>query len=194
MPSFVFLELTDRELNYLFWTMAEIISGRRPREPMHLTVRGPYRGHVPEGVVRRCQETMRYDVLRIGDVGRFRNPREDVVFLRVDSPNLRKVWYKPDYPVGRYGFMPHISIYRGQDELLADLLQGFLAQEALDLECAEFRFVTQIARQGRLFSDEVGSSLYSFRKGKWRADFLDRLRALVGGYRGLRDTAPEDRP
>ncbi len=184
MNSFVFLEITDREINYLFATIAEIIFGTRPREPVHLTIRGPYGHGVPPGVVSRCRELLRYDVLRIAEVGRFHNQAEEVVFLRVDAPNLRRVWYKPDYPLNQYGFVPHISIYRGPDHRLADLLEGFLVREQLILSCAEFRVVTRVSRQKQLFLDETEGTLYSFRNGQWKGDFLDRLRALVAGFRG----------
>lgn len=184
MASFIFLEIVDREINHLLATMTEILTGIRTTEPAHLTVRGPYQHDPSEGTIRRLREQMRHDVLRIGGVGRFENPGEQVVFLRVDSPNLRRIWYKPDYPIGSYGFTPHISIYRGPDDCLAGLLEEFLVREDLVLHCAEFRLVQRLTRQGVLFTDEVPGTPYSFRASGLRGDFLDRLRAAVEAYRG----------
>ena len=89
MPShFVLLEIRDPEVNAFLWDVKKLLMGTRDSRPVHLTIRGPYVGRVPRGVLARCRSVMRHDVLRIADVGRFRNRVEQVVFFRVDSPQL----------------------------------------------------------------------------------------------------------
>jgi len=189
MPSFVFLEIASREVNYFFASMAEIITGARPIVATHLTIRGPYHSVVPRGTLKRCREKLRYDVLRIWDAGRFCNKDEEVVFLRVDSPNLRSVWHKPDYPIADYGFNPHISVYRGPDRQFADILAAFLAKEKLNILCAEFKVVLRVTRQRQLFGDEVRLDRYSS-TSQLSEEFLDRLREIVFFQRGARTPNP----
>lgn len=182
MPAFVFLEITDRNLNFLFAAIAQAIYGQRPAQPTHLTIRGPYAGRVPNGVVRHCRSILEQDVLRIADVGRFNNENEEVVFLRVDSPNLRRVWWKPDYPIGKFGFNPHISLYRGKDVALAEALELFFRHEGIELFCAEFRLVSAVTRQQEMLVPPVPVSLFPFHAildGKIRENFLSRLDVVI---------------
>lgn len=182
MPAFVFLEITDRNLNFLFSAIAQAVYGKGPGQPTHLTIRGPYAGRVPDGVVRHCRSVLAHDVLRIADVGRFRNASEEVVFLRVDSPNLRKIWWKPDYPISKFGFNPHISLYRGEDIALAEALELFFRHEGVELFCAEFRLVSAITRQQEMLVPPIPMSLLPFHSilnGKIRENLLSRLDVVI---------------
>ena len=182
MPSFVFLEITDRSLNFLFAAMACSIYEKKPAQPTHLTIRGPYSGRVPPGVVQHCRNVLAQDVLRIADVGRFKNADEEVVFLRVDSPNLRRVWWKPDYPISKFGFNPHISIYRGKDIVLAEALERFFLHERLELFCAEFRIVSAVTRQQEMLVPPVPMSLFPFHevlRGNIKEKLLSRLDVVI---------------
>lgn len=192
MPAFVFLEITDRNLNFLFEAMAQSIYGKRSTQPTHLTIRGPYAGRVPQGAVQYCRELLAHDVLRIADVGRFNNADEDVVFLRVDSPNLRNVWWKPDYPIAKFGFNPHVSIYRGRDRALALALERFLLHEKLELFCAEFRIVSAVTKQQEMLVPQVPISLFPFHRivnGRLSENFLSRLDVVLARVR--RRSTPE---
>ena len=141
----MFLEIVHREIGALLWRMQWIIMGAEPRHPVHLTVRGPYRREVGRRVLDKYRRTLCNDTLRIGDVGRFTNPGQEVVFFGVDSPNLRRVWWKPNYPIKRYGYTPHISLYRGTDAAYANCVAGFLKRERLSLVCDEYRLTVHLS-------------------------------------------------
>lgn len=197
MPAFVFLEITDRNLNFLFAAIAQAVYGERPAQPTHLTIRGPYAGRVPRGVVSQCRSKLEQDVLRIADVGRFNNTNEEVVFLRVDSPNLRRVWWKPDYPIGKFGFNPHISLYRGKDFALAEALELFFKHEGIELFCAEFRLVSAVTRQQEMLVPPVPVSLFPFHSvldGKISENFLSRLDVVITRVRRRSAQAVSERP
>ena len=182
VPShFVLLEIRDPEVNAFLWDVKKLLMGTRDSRPVHLTIRGPYVGRVPRGVLARCRNVMRHDVLRIADVGRFRNPIEQVVFFRVDSPNLRKVWWKPHYPI-KDGFTPHISVYRGADHGFADEVATLLRRQKVDLKCAEFSFSTRIAKQGSLLNSNPRQWRYALGDAN-RADpaALVKLQSFLAG-------------
>lgn len=187
---FVFLEITDPEIGSLLQCMQWILSGVEPRRPVHLTLRGPYRQKVPPRVLKNLQAAMQGDVLRVGDVGRFTNQDEEVVFLRVDSPNLRKVWWKASYPIRDYGYAPHISLYRGGDARFARRVADFLERESLNLSCAEYELT--VHRRGTL---PFPNRMRAFRVadspgGSGRFDsLLERLGRFVHEYR----SSPEAR-
>jgi hypothetical protein len=182
MPAFVFLEITDRDLNFLFTGIALTIHGTRPIQPTHLTIRGPYSREVPHGIVARCRDILKHDTLRVWDVGRFSNVGEEVVYLRVDSPNLRKVWWKPDYPIGQFGFHPHISLYRGADADLAEALMRYFQHECIDVYCKEFRIVSAVTKQHEMLIPPVPMALYPFHDkldGRIKRNMLSRLEIVV---------------
>lgn len=183
--EFVFLEILDPEINSTLFDIKQILTGKRPKRPIHLTIRGPYDQRVPQDVLEQCQKIMQYDVIRISDVGKFHNPGEEVVYFRVDSPNLREIWWKPDYPIEKYGFEPHVSLYRGPDKHLADIVADFLEKEEIEMLCAEFRIVSYLHQQMELFPPPTPiSENYSrhINSKRIKPDFLSRLKHLISSY------------
>lgn len=188
MSAFLFLELRDSGVNALFSGISEAISSKYLDSAPHLTLRGPYSKSVPARTVEKYSGIISRDVLKIKGAGLFSNPHEDVVYLRVNSPNLRKCWWKPDYPMYKYGFNPHFSIYRGSDRLLADKLYRFFDHEKLEILCAEFRLVTHVSRQMKFLPDDVPLTEYPFHEliaGNIRENLLDRLRVVVNRHQRL---------
>ena len=181
---FVFLEITQRGIGALLWHIQWIMTGVEPRQPVHLTVRGPYRRAIAPRVLEKCRETLGNDTLRIGDVGRFTNPDHEVVFLRVDSPNLRKIWWKPTYPIKDHGYTPHISLYRGNDASFADLVARFLERERLELKCNEHR-LTVHPSGGLPFGTDRPEVLG---QETWPT-LLARLHRFVDAYRSASDAS-----
>ena len=182
---FIFLEVLDPQINGFFWTVQNVVHHREMKRAAHLTIRGPY-DQVPHETLKWCRDEMQYDVLRIADVDRFSNPNEETVFFRVDSPNLRKVWYKPDFTIERYGFNPHFSIYRGRDARYADLITDFIRSENIELLCAEFRIVSYLSAQAELLPDHFPISKgfpLLLDSGRVREGFVNRLQDVVKSYR-----------
>ena len=184
--QFVFLEILEPEINNLILAITEIVSGRRSTGPAHLTVRGPYDGPISESVLAACRSAMRFDVLRIANVGRFSNLNEEVVYFQVDSPNLRKIWWKPKFAIGRYGFNPHFSLYRGKDRNWADLVAQFLEGERIELLCAEYRFISSATDQMQLLPPDIQTSQHFsslLNTGRVHPTFLTRLTKLADQYK-----------
>lgn len=181
--NFVFLEITDPDVNALFSAFSKVINGAPIDKAPHLTIRGPYSERIPSIKLKEWREIIKLDVLSFGNAGIFSNQEEFVVYLSVNSPNLRKIWHKPDYPISKYGFNPHISIYRGSNEQFAASLYEFFDKENLELFCAEFRIVEYVSRLIKLFSDEFPLAEYPQRltiNGRMKTDFIERLIAVVG--------------
>ena len=107
------------------------------------------------------------------------------MYLRVDSPNLRKVWWKPTYPIKDHGYAPHISLYRGHDAVFASSVADFLKCEALDLSRADYKLT--VHRPGSLpFLDRpAGVSAAGPLGGAGQVDssLLERLGHVVNQHR-----------
>lgn len=193
---FVFLEITDPEIGPLLQRMQWILSGVEPRHPVHLTLRGPYRREVPPKVLQKLRTTLRGEVLHIGGVGRFTNRHEEVVFLDVDSPSLRTVWWKRDYPIKAHGYRPHISLYRGRDSVFARGVTDFLVREALDLHCADYRLIVHCRGTLPLQDPTRAFSGAESRGGSGRFDprLTERLGRFVDEYRSTSDERDDDAP
>ncbi len=180
--TFLLLEITDPEVNALLWRMRELVSGRRSRSAVHLTVRGPYTAAPESDVLERARKQMAGDVLRIYGAGRFSNADGEVAFVHVDSPHLREVWWKSTFPA----FNPHISIYRGPDRHLADVIERFLHEAKLEVMCAEYRLVWHRTGQRSLFDSNeptVSDMQLLAENGRLDSDLLDRLSDAVDTYR-----------
>ena len=196
---FLFLEITQPEIRSLLWRIQWILVGKEPPKPVHLTLRGPYEREVGDDAINKYRDALRSDVLRIGGVGRFRNPGEQIVFLRVDSPHLRSVWWKPTFPIKEHGFTPHISLYRGSDAVFADHVAAFLEREELELLCTKYE-LTVYRQHGLPFVAERPETIdlagWPVAAGRVNPLLLPHLQRLVDEYRGeylRRPSAPEAR-
>ena len=183
---FVFLEIAHPEINSLLWNIQWILADAEPRHQVHLTLRGPYEGEIARDVLDKFRDTLCNDTLRICDVGRFTNAEQEVVFVRVDSQNLRKVWWKRSYPIRDYGYTPHISLYRGHDAMFADRVAHFLQREPLELFCADHRLSVHPYNSlpfGVSRPAAFEEMQWPVGAGRVPASLLPRLRRFVDDYR-----------
>lgn len=184
---FLLLELTDPAVTAFFWSVRSILSGSRVLSPIHVTLRGPYESEDSKhDALEAARKQLLGDVLQIGDVGRFSNRNEEVVYFKVNSPNLQAASWKRDYPVARYGFEPHISVYRGEDSEFADAAAQFLASRNIQVNCAEYRIVWHETTQPNLFAPRepaVGEMISLQESMRLNSGVLDDLTELAYAYR-----------
>lgn len=117
----------------------------------HLTIQGPYDEKVGLSKITSIRKKLSDDVFFIGNPGKFQTKKGCALFLRVTSENLRRVWDKPDFPVEKFGFNPHITIYEGPDEARVDAALAFLKRHRLELLCRDFDVVQYVPKQSDLF-------------------------------------------
>jgi hypothetical protein len=101
-----------------------------------------------------------------------------VIYMKVQHPKLRRVWWKPDFPIAKYGFNPHITLYEGSDHQRALRLMEFLQREQQKLLTWQFSVSPYVTAQADLFpKPKGGRELFSklIHTGMIRADILSRL-------------------
>ena len=187
LQRFLLLEFLDSNINGLLSGLRRQFSDRNYSTDIHITVRGPYSGGISGEIIRRYQSILSDKPLQIYGIGTFSNPGESVVYIKVaETRELRKICWKRDYPK-KFGFTPHISLYRGPDAQLAEVIRDFLCQEDIKLTCDRFRFTPFASRQEDMFTlPRVPTTekhfLKLFDKHKVRPGILDRAGKIVESY------------
>lgn len=130
------LKIEDQEFNELFFGIQEILNIQKSKLIPHVTLRGPYI-HEPRNEEIKKIETYIIDgePLKVNGAGLFNNNETYFVYLKASKSNLKKASWKKDYPIKEYGFNPHITIYQGKDENLANKLLNFLNAQDFKFEC-----------------------------------------------------------
>lgn len=93
----------------------------------HLTVRGPYKRRYSEVDLKALNDRIKGDYIHVFGSDSFLAPTQNTVFLDCESSRLRDVWHKPDF-----GYRPHITLYDGASQRVADSLVRMLASRRFD--------------------------------------------------------------
>lgn len=96
-----------------------LIANPATKHPAHITVRGPYDDYQDP---RKWSAEVKGQLIQVGGVGDFFQPRQNTVLLKVESPAVKAIWHKPDYP----GYNPHVTIYDGDSRPFAEALRNAL--------------------------------------------------------------------
>ena len=186
-PNFIFLEFLDPEINTLLSGLKHEFGNSETGNDIHITVRGPYYRRIPREDIAKYERIVRDDPILIHGVDMFQNHGESVVCIRVCSDSLKKIWWKPDFPVEKFGFNPHISLHRTSDVKFAKIILDFLKKEDLKLICHEFHLVPFASKQKDFFPIKSTPRDSCFRelsnRGLVHPDILHRAANVVEEYR-----------
>lgn len=185
--SFVFVEIKDPPAVSLLTDLRSALKGRASKSPIHITVRGPYK-HAPQRAkLEDIWHLLEGEGLLLSGIGRFEFPERDVVYLRSHSRAIRRIWWKRDFPIIRYGFNPHITLYEGPARL-ARQVEAFLKKERLEFYCRRLAlslYETSVepsllpAVRTELFSYDRGSGNTLIEPYRWDDGVVERAQALV---------------
>lgn len=168
--SFLFMELRDPRLNRVLTDLRSIFSGKKYTTNIHITLKGPQKTYDLDKNIKKYKKENSF--IQIGGVGRFSNGAFHVVYLKVKCGDLIKysLWRKPDY---KASYNPHITMYEGTDNLLADAVYEYLTKENLKYECNKYDFIVHTRKQYSLFFGAFTE------KDKAQSDLLDQEEALL---------------
>ncbi len=187
LKQFLFLEFLDPEINGLLYGLRTAFSDDKRHTNIHITVRGPYNKKISGEQLKKFSVLLNKDPLLIHGVGMFENDGNYVVYIRVSGKWLGELWWKPDYPIEKYGFNPHISLYIGSDRILAEKIRQFLKKEGLKLLCRDFRITPYTSRQTDMFPHEPLPIKHNFPKISYhrlvKPDIIRRAKNIVSVHR-----------
>jgi hypothetical protein len=175
---FVFLQITDPEINALITGIRAVANGAAPKTLPHVTIRGPYNRSVPPEQIRRYNHLLSSHPLVLDGIGMFKTETHITVYLKVQHPKLLQIWWKPDYPTKRYGFNPHVTLYDGPNLDRGTRLREFLQLERLKLLTWKFAIVPHASDHTDMFQRMKESAdlfLDLVNKRAVRPDILARL-------------------
>ena len=145
------LEVKDKKIQDLFVDLRSRFNrvGKIPSSP-HVTIRGPYKTAVSSRRSKQIMQRLSHEPkLRLSGVGRFELADCHVVYLSVQGEALRKVWWKPDFPINQFGFNPHITVFQGDKES-ADRVFDALTQFSVECPIELFELRVDVIGQGAL--------------------------------------------
>jgi 2'-5' RNA ligase len=181
--SFVFLEITDAEIGGLIYGIRAVAMSSPPQSAPHVTIRGPYSRPVSREQLLRYGRLLSSHPVVLEGIGAFQSGKRATVYLKVQHPNLRQIWWKPDYPIKDFGFNPHVTLYEGSDGDRAQRLQAFLRREGIKLLTSNFAVSPYVSDHKDLFPQvESRDRLFLglINRGLVRADVLARLDRSLG--------------
>ncbi len=184
IKHFLFLKIIEPEICSVLWELRDIFAKeKKPRSSIHVTVRGPNKDPFKKDVIDNLFRKIANDTMLIHSVDRFDNDEQQVVFLKVHSPNLHRIWRKPDYPKEEYGVNPHITLYEGRDKEYAECVYEFLKNEKLELICNSFALVPYQTKQKLIPSVETklveGGFAKLIDRGRVSINVLERAKEAV---------------
>ena len=190
LKSFIFLEIVDPDVDLVIKGLKSAFGTCTDNSNIHITVKGPYRNKIKQTTIKKAYSTIKDDPIIIQSSGKFNNNGEYTVFLKVDSNSLKKIWWKPDYPIEKYGYNPHITIFRGKNKNLATEICSFLEKENVILPTYKFKLTAYTSKQGELFSEEFLPKSKNFLESSNRRhlspDILQKAHNLIRNYKKLR--------
>jgi len=109
----------------------------------HITLRGPfdYKNKVAQKTSKRLNDYIdlvknNKEKLVIDGVDIFENDELYIVYLKIhDLNNLKFLSRKKDYPVSKYGFNPHITLFTTKDKKLAYKIKDKLNKKFMNISC-----------------------------------------------------------
>lgn len=133
--------------------LAEALNGKRWVHPPHLTIQGPFSDRPTGGQIEGISAKLKNDTFLIANPGLFRTRKGVALYLRVQSDNLHRVWNKPDFPIEKFGFNPHITLYDGPDVEKTQRAFDFLksGRHRIELICREFSVAPYTSKQLEMF-------------------------------------------
>lgn len=160
LTSFLFVEILDRPAIHMLNELRAIFRGRTSRSGIHITVRGPYKNPPSAKVVDKLWQQISGERLLLHGIGRFELPEKHIVFLRSHSRAIRRIWWKRDYPILRYGFNPHITLFEGPPDQAREV-ETFLKREQIELFCRRLALTLYQTHPGDLFDTPLVTELFS---------------------------------
>lgn len=186
MPHFVFIVFDDPYVVGVLDFLCETLNGRRWRQLPHLTIQGPLHERPSAAHLRAIEIALEGEPMLIANPGMFPTPKGAAIFLRVESPGLRRVWNKPDFPIDKFGFNPHLTLYDGPDIAKAERAFRFLSsgKHRVELMCRDYSIVPYTAKQLEMFPrDEVAGDVGAIQRliasGKVSSSFRASFMAAI---------------
>lgn len=180
--SLFLILLPEPSVSSIFNKLHQIFGGKND---IHITLRGPYTDQISSVQIEKIDQRLREETILIGDVGIFQNAEETIVYFKAICKNLQRVLIKPDFPDP----IPHISLYRGNDQPFAKAICDFLKSENIRFPIEEFKIEEYHAKQIKMFprkditKGNLEDNNFLFAQGRIKPGLIQRANNMVSEWR-----------
>jgi hypothetical protein len=151
---FVFLEFTNSEVSAVLTKLRYALSGARHNDPIHITVRGPYKDRPKIQTLQDNAERLEGDYVFIADPGVFVTNKGYAVYLNAVSRVFESgIWWKPDFKNEKK--TPHITLYETNNSDHAAAVCSFLKSERIEIKTYGLALSVYTSKQRTLLLDDA---------------------------------------
>jgi hypothetical protein len=150
---FVFLEFTDPEIRSILTSLRDALYGTNQRDPIHITVRGPYKDLPNPRSLEDSAEALRGNFVSLSDVGMFQTNKGYAVYLNAYSRIFDEIWWKPDFGGPKNKKIPHLTLFETRDKSEAHAVRDFLLSEQIDIVTHGIDLTVYTSKQSGLWPE-----------------------------------------
>lgn len=117
------LDINNDEINSLLEELRKDYPNSIPNSP-HITIRGP-KDKFNRAIIEKAEKIIQDISIKINDLDIIEYKDLYFCIFKVNAPALKRVWDKPDFPKKKFGFNPHITLYKG-DKAVAEKIKKLI--------------------------------------------------------------------
>ena len=149
MKEFILIQLEEIRILSFIVRVQNILNGQPSVLPPHITVKGPYTSKISVKTLESTKNKIKSPII-IKGADFFDNPNELVLYFKTKIEDIEKIWYKPSYPISKYGLNPHITLYKGKNRDLINQVIDYFDEINLCLLCNEFSVLRYLSLKGQM--------------------------------------------
>ena len=148
---FIFLEFSDPIVRSLLTNLRNALHGAIQRDPVHVTVRGPYKDVPKKEFLETKANVIAGDFVLLADIGMFETRKGYAIFLNAQSRIFDAVWWKPDFKAQEK--KPHVTLFETGSYKEAVAVHDFLKSEKIEIVTSALDLTVYTSKQSALFND-----------------------------------------
>ena len=152
--NFVFIVFKDSFVLGIIDFLRTALGGKISDQP-HITIQGPLPERVTAEKIDGVKRALGKDEILLANPKCFEFGSNIVLYMSATSAHMASVWNKPDYPIDKFGFNPHVTIYEGTNKEKVHAAIRFLKREPIELICRDFDVMPYVSKQIEMFATKV---------------------------------------
>jgi 2'-5' RNA ligase len=151
---FVLARFHDPAIEELLTRLYRLFNNREPASGIHVTLRGPYKSRPTVQQLEKIEREVNLEPLRLNGIEVFQGKHPTVVLLVIND-RLKRVWWKPDFPIEKFGFYPHVTMAERSPVAFARRVESALKAARIDQSTSLAGISLHQSGSPQLFTDRI---------------------------------------